>query len=128
MPFAIVLGVLLAISLSHGIATTTRARRRDLAILSALGMRRAQTSEIVIWQAMTTVVLALVIALPVGIVGASIGWRFFTDRFGIRPPISVPIVELALLTLAGLVSAIVVGLAFVPNTRRARMIDALVPE
>jgi putative ABC transport system permease protein len=128
VPFAIVLGVLLAISLSHGIATTTRARRRDLAILSALGMRRAQTSEIVVWQAITTVILALMIALPVGIVGASIGWRFFTDRFGIRPPISVPIIELVLLTLAGLVSAIVVGLAFVPNSRRVRMIDGLVPE
>jgi ABC-type antimicrobial peptide transport system permease subunit len=123
-----VLGVLLAISLSHGIATATRARRRDLAILSALGMRRSQTGQIVVWQAITTVTLAVVIALPVGIVGASIGWRFFTDRFGIRPPISVPIAQLVLLVLAGLASAIVVGLAFVPNTRRVRTIEGLVAE
>ncbi|HUP75211.1 MAG TPA: ABC transporter permease [Acidimicrobiales bacterium] len=128
VPFAIVLGVLLVISLSHGIATATRARRRDLAILSALGMRRSQTGLIVVWQAITTVSLAVVIALPVGIVGASIGWRFFTDRFGIRPPISVPVAQLVLLVLAGLVSAIVVGLAFVPNARRVRTIDGLVAE
>lgn len=128
VPFAIVLGALLAISLSHGIATTTRARRRDLAILSALGMRRRQTGKIVVWQAITTVVLALVIALPVGVVGASIGWRFFTERFGIRPPISVPIVQLVLLALAGLLSAIVVGLAFVPNASRTRKLEGLVAE
>jgi hypothetical protein len=91
-------------------------------------MRRAQTGKIVVWQAITTVVLALLIALPVGIIGASIGWRFFTDRFGIRPPISVPIVQLALVVLAGLLGAIVVGLAFAPNARRVRRLDGFVAE
>jgi hypothetical protein len=63
VPFAIALGVLLAISLAHGIATTTQARRRDLAILSALGLKRSQAGAVVVWQALTTIIVSLAIAL-----------------------------------------------------------------
>jgi hypothetical protein len=128
VPFAVALGVLLAISLAHGIATTTRARRRDLAILSALGLKRGQAGGVVVWQAITTILVSLVIAVPLGIVSSSIGWRVFTDHFGIRPPISLPFLQLSLMVLAAVVSAIAVGLVFVPNARRVRMVDRLVTE
>ena len=128
VPFAIAIGVLLAISLAHGIATTTRARRRDLAILSALGLKRGQAGVVVVWQAATTIVIALAIALPLGIVSANIGWRIFTDHFGIRPPISLPVGQLSLLVLAAIVSAVAVGLVFVPNARRVRVVERLAGE
>jgi hypothetical protein len=128
VPFAIALGGLLAISLAHGIATTTQARRRDLAILSALGWKRGQAGAVVLWQAVTTIIVSLVIALPLGIISANIGWRIFTDHFGIRPPIDLPVQQLMLMVLAAVVSAIAVGLVFVPNARRVRIVDRLVAE
>ncbi|MEO5840063.1 MAG: ABC transporter permease [Acidimicrobiales bacterium] len=128
VPFAVALGVLLAISLAHGIATTTKARRRDLAIFSALGWKRSQAGQVVIWQALTTTIISLVIALPLGIITANIGWRVFTEHFGIRPPIDVPVLELTLLALAAIVSAVAVGLVFVPSARRVRTFESLAGE
>jgi hypothetical protein len=128
VPFAIALGVLLAISLAHGIATTSLARRRDLAIMSALGWKRSQAGHVVIWQAITTIVISLAIALPLGIISANIGWRVFTDHFGIDPPIDLPVLALTLLVVAALVSAVGVSLAFVPNARRVHTLDVLAGE
>jgi hypothetical protein len=128
VPFALAIGVLLAISLAHGIATTTRARRRDLAILSALGWTRGQAGTVIVWQAVTTVVVSLIVALPLGIVSANIGWRIFTDHFGIRPPISLPVGQLSLFVLAAAFCAVLVGLAFVPTTRRVRLVEGLAGE
>jgi hypothetical protein len=128
VPFAIALGVLLAISLAHGIATTTQARRRDLAILSALGLKRSQAGAVVVWQALTTIIVSLAIALPLGIISANIGWRIFTDHFGIAPPIDLPVLQLTLLVVAAVACAIGVSLAFVPNARRVHTLDVLAGE
>jgi hypothetical protein len=128
VPFAAALGVLLAISLAHGIATTTRARGRDLAILSALGFTRGQSGGVVVWQAVTTILVAMVIAVPLGIICANVGWRVFTNHFGIDPPIELPVQQLVLLVLASIVGAVIVGLVFVPDARRVRLVDRLAGE
>jgi hypothetical protein len=118
IPFAVALALLLTVSLAHGIATTARARRNDLAILGALGLKRGQTSRIVLWQAVTLVIVALIVALPVGIIAANIGWRIFTDHFGIQPPIDLPVLGLVMLSVVALIGAIGVALLFMPRVRR----------
>jgi ABC-type lipoprotein release transport system permease subunit len=128
VPFAAALGLLLTVSLAHGIASTARARRHDMAILSALGLKRGQTSRIVVWQAVTMVVIALAVAVPFGIVVANVGWRIFTDHFGIRPPIDLPVSQLVLLALVALIGAIGVALLFVPRVRRLPQISRLAAE
>ena len=128
VPFAIALGLLLTVSLAHGIATTARARRTDLAILSALGLKRRQTSAVILWQAVTTIVLALLVALPVGILVANIGWRVFTAHFGIRPPIDLPVRQLAVLAVVALLGAVCVALLFVPRVRRLPQLARLALE
>ena len=128
IPFAIALGLLLAVSLAHGIATTARSRRTDLAILSALGLKRRQTSAVVLWQAITTIVIALAVALPLGILIANIGWRVFTAHFGIRPPIDLPVQQLALLAAVALLGAVCVALLFVPRVRRLPQLARLTIE
>ncbi len=119
LPFAMALGVVFAISLAHGIATTTRSRRRELAIMAALGMTRRQAGHVVIWQAATIVVAALAIGIPLGVVNANVLWGVFSERLGMRPRPSIPVLQLLLLALAAVLSAVVVGAAFVPSTRRA---------
>jgi ABC-type lipoprotein release transport system permease subunit len=128
VPFAVALALLLTVSLAHGIVTTTRARRHDLAILAALGLKRSQTSRVVLWQAVTLVTVALVVALPLGVLIANVGWRIFTDHFGIRPPIDVPLTELVLLAVVAIVGAVSVALLFVPRVRRLPQVARLANE
>ncbi len=119
LPFAAALGVLFAISLAHGIATTTNARRRDLAVMAALGLTGRQAGRVVVWQATTIIGAALIVGIPFGIFGANVLWGIFCGRLGIRPSPSIPVLQLALLSSGAIVSALAVGLAFVPSTRKA---------
>ena len=80
------------------------------------------------WQAVTTIVIALVVALPVGILVANIGWRIFTDHFGIRPPIDLPVPQLALLAVVALLGAVCVAVLFVPGVRRLPQLARLAIE
>jgi putative ABC transport system permease protein len=94
---AIVLTVMLIVAVSYLLTTSVRARRRDLAVLRALGSDRRQLRAIVHWQATLTTVLGLLVAVPTGIVlGRSIV-RLLTDALGIVPGAEVsPLVMLAM--------------------------------
>jgi ABC-type lipoprotein release transport system permease subunit len=54
-------------TLAHMLVSSTRRRRRDLAILKALGFTRSQVQAAVAWQATTITAIALLIGLPAGI-------------------------------------------------------------
>lgn len=119
LPFALALGVVFTISLAHGITTMTRSRRRDLGIMAALGMTRRQAGRVVLWQAGTIIMVALMIGIPFAIVTANGLWGVFSDRLGMQGRPSIPFMHLALLSSAALAGALMVGLTYVPATRRA---------
>jgi ABC-type lipoprotein release transport system permease subunit len=84
MPF-VVGGMMLVVAVAtivHGLVTSIRRRRRDLAILKTLGMRRAQISAVVAWQATTVVLIALAIGIPLGVITGNLAWSAFADRLG----------------------------------------------
>src|SRR4029078_5366292 len=54
-----VLALLTTATVAHALVTTVRRRRRDLALLKALGFLRRQTSGTVAWQATTVGVCAV---------------------------------------------------------------------
>ena len=57
--------VLLALgTMTHALVTSTRRRRRDLAVLMTLGLVRGQVRATVAWEATTFAVLALGVGLP----------------------------------------------------------------
>ena len=116
-PFAAALGVVFAISLAHGLAMTTKARRRDLAIMAALGLTPGQAGRVVVWQAATIIAAALSVGVPFAIISANVLWGIFCERLGLRPRPSIPLMKLVSLSSLALMSAIAVGLAFVPSTR-----------
>ena len=100
-----VLGVFAAGTLVHVLATNVRRRRRDLAILKTLGFHRRQVRLAVAVQSTTTVAIALVAGVPLGIVAGRWLWSLRADELGILNEPSVPRVELMLLVLAALVLA-----------------------
>ncbi|MDP8937151.1 MAG: ABC transporter permease, partial [Actinomycetota bacterium] len=62
--FLVLLGVG---ALGHVLATAVRRRRRDLAVLRAVGFRPLQVAGCVAWQAVTVSVVALALGIPLGI-------------------------------------------------------------
>jgi hypothetical protein len=107
-------GLLAAMSagiLAHTLVTAVRRRRRDLAILKTLGFVPGQVRAAVAWQATTTVLIALVVGLPLGIAAGRWVWRLFTDHLGVVPEPIVPwlIIGLAIPAALLLANLIAVG-------------------
>jgi hypothetical protein len=96
LALAAVLGALAVATIAHLLVTSTRRRRRDLAVLKTLGFVRRQVSAAVAWQATTLVALALLIGIPLGVAGGRAIWQFFASRLGVAPDPRVPLLTLAL--------------------------------
>jgi len=104
------LALIAAGTLAHMLVSSTRRRRRDLAILKTLGFTRRQVRHAIAWQATTIAAIALVIGLPTGIAGGRWAWRVFAAQLGVLPEPAVPLTTIfiaipAALALANLIAA-----------------------
>ena len=88
---AAVLGVLAVATMTHVLLTSARRRRRDLAVLKALGLVRRQVLGVVQWQAATLAATALLFGVPLGILGGRWAWVLFAGAAGVSPSASVPV-------------------------------------
>ena len=127
-PALLALGALLVMTLAHGLVTSVRARRHDLAILGALGLSRGQTRRAIVWEAVTLSACALLVGIPIGIAGASLAWLVFTRSLGISPGSAVPGAALVVLVAAVVVLAALIGaMCSIEATRSRRAAGGLVP-
>jgi hypothetical protein len=124
LPIAVaaILGVMAGAVLVSTLLSTIRRRRRDLAVLKALGFLRRDVSRTVTVQAMTLGALALVIGLPVGVVIGRLVWQGFADWQGIPSVPTVSVLVLAALGVAVLVVAAMI--AALPARYAARTLPA----
>ena len=97
------LALIAAGTLAHTLASSTRRRRRDLAVLKTLGFVRAQLRATVAWQASTLTAVAASIGLVGGIIGGRLVWTFFAGRLGIRAEPAIPLLLLIVIIPAALV-------------------------
>ena len=87
---AIILALMVTAALSYHLASSVHRRRRDLAILRALGADRRQLRATVHWQACFVAAVGLVIGVPLGI---GIGSRIHTsiaNSLGVVPAVATP--------------------------------------
>ena len=118
------LAVLAAAGLTHGLVSSVRRQRRDLAVLAALGFTRHQLVGAVLWQAATFALVALAVALPVGVLAGRQAWSLVADGLGIPPAPRVPFVALGVvIAVTGVVASTV---ASVPARRAANTRPAVV--
>jgi hypothetical protein len=105
LPLAISLGVSLAavLALALTIGASVRQRRRELALLKSLGMRRRQLRTVVASQTTTILVIAVIIGIPLGIAAGRWAWTAFANAIGVVPAPAVPVSAIALGALAILV-------------------------
>ena len=93
---ALVLAVLAFATLAHALVSAVRRRRRDLALLATLGLTRRQVSATVAWQATAVGVCALVIGVPLGVIGGRWAWSLLADDLGTPSEPRVPVLALAI--------------------------------
>ena len=106
-------------TVAHALVTTVRRRRRDLAVLRAVGFTRRQTRGAIVWQSTLLAVAGLVVGVPVGIAVGRITWRWLADGF---PIVYVPPGALvAILVVAGLAIALANALAAGPAHAATRI-------
>ena len=122
---SILLGAAVALSalasLILALTAAVRRRRRDLALLKALGFTRRQISATIAWQATSTVAVGLLIGVPVGIAAGRLMWTLFARQLDVVAEPAVPFIVIGLIVLAALVAAN--ALAALPG-RSARSVPA----
>jgi len=105
---AALLAVLALIAVTHAIASSTRRRRRDLAILQTIGFERQQVRRTVEWQATALAVGGLAVGVPLGIVAGVAVWRAIAESLGVRATTSLP-VELLLVAPVTIVAVTLIA-------------------
>ncbi len=92
-PFVLglVLSLLAVGTLSHVLFTAVFRRRRDLAVLKTIGMRRHQLLGVVAWQASALAAAAVIIGIPLGTVAGRWLWAAFAGSVGIATGASIPV-------------------------------------
>jgi ABC-type lipoprotein release transport system permease subunit len=118
---ALLLAALALLTLAHTLIMSIQRRRRDLAVLRAIGADRHWISRAVHWQATLLTALPLIFGIPAGLAVGSVVFRVFADRVGAFPDPSIPVLLLASMTLALLVIA---NLTAIVPARRARRVPA----
>lgn len=124
----VLLGVLLALlavgTLTHVLLTSVRRRRRDLAVLKILGLRRSQVLSIVLWQSSALATVALILGLPLGIVAGRWSWALFAGSVGVSGTAVLPVlIVLAAIPVTLLLAA---AIAAGPGWAAARLRPAVI--
>jgi putative ABC transport system permease protein len=110
--------VLLAAVVVHALVLAIRQRRRELAVLQALGYTPRQVIGTCTWQAAAIAVVATIVGIPLGVVLGEWAWTVLADALHV---VSEPVVPAAaLLVTCAAVLAIVVVAALVPGSLAAR--------
>jgi ABC-type antimicrobial peptide transport system permease subunit len=106
-PLALATGVAAAAVLALGLTVlaSVRQRRRELALLKALGLRGRQLRAVVAWQTSITLVVATAVGVPLGLVAGRWAWASFANAIGVVPTPVVPQLSL----VAGVAALLVAG-------------------
>jgi ABC-type lipoprotein release transport system permease subunit len=78
-----VVGLLGIGTVAHAMLSAVRRRQRELAVLKAIGFVRSDTRRAVVWQALTFVLVALAVGLPVGVLAGRAAWSIAAHGLGI---------------------------------------------
>ena len=87
-----------------------RRRRREFAILKALGLLRRQIREISAWQVTILAGLALLVGLPLGLAAGRWSWQLFGAGLGVAADARVPVTLVLVMVPAVLIIANAVAL------------------
>ena len=106
------------------LVASVRRRRRDLALLKALGFTQRQLSAAIAWQATVAALCGVVVGLPLGIISGRELWILFARSIDAVPDPTVSILSVVLIGAGAFVFSNLV--AVLPGRIAARTSTALV--
>jgi ABC-type lipoprotein release transport system permease subunit len=115
-------GAVVALALT--LVASVRRRRRELALLKALGFTQRQLAATVAWQASIVGLVGVVFGVPLGIALGRWLWTLFAREIYAVPDATVPVLAIALVAIGSLVLVNVI--AALPGRSAARTETALV--
>lgn len=118
------LALLGTLALVHALAVTTRLRRRDLAVLRALGARPRQAAAAVLATSGTIAAIGLVVGLPLGWATARLVWGEVAASTGVAGDVVVP-PSVAVGLVLSVVVAVAVAVVPARKVARARPAEVL---
>ncbi len=111
-------------TIGNSLFTSVRRRRRDLAILKAIGFGPRQVAAVVGWQATTFATVSLIVGIPVGIIAGGWAWTVVASSIGSSSPPQIPALVVALMVPATIVFCNLIAAA--PGWAAARIPPAVV--
>jgi len=127
--FPLLLGVTLALfgaaTLAHLLFVSVARRRRQVALLKVLGFVRRQVLAATCWQALTVVVVGLVIGVPVGILAGRDIWLLFATHLGAVPVAIIPVGLICVVCAVIIVGGLALAVAPAAFAVRVRPAEAL---
>lgn len=105
---AALLGLIAVATIFHLLVTTIHRRRRELALLRALGFRRRQVISTLGWQVSTVTVASVVAGIPLGIAAGRWAWNAVAHSLGVPAVATAPIPALLAIGVGALVLANIV--------------------
>ena len=103
------LAVVALLTIAHLLMTSVRRRRREFAVLRALGFTAWQVRGTLCWQALTLAGIALLLGVPAGIASGRLCWQVFAHQLGITPVLAVPVAVLSVMAAGWLAAAAVIA-------------------
>jgi len=108
---AAIVGALALLAIGQLVVVATRRRRRDFAVLRALGATPRWVGAAVHWHATVTAMLTVIIAIPVGMAAGRALFQPYAERIGARGDTAVPVlwimgVGVVLIVAVNLVAAV----------------------
>jgi hypothetical protein len=107
---AAVLALAAISALGLTLTSSVRSRRREFALLKALGFTRRQLASTVAWQSTAAAVLGVVVGVPVGVALGRWLWTLFANGINAVPLPDVPVLEVTLVALGAIAFANLVAL------------------
>ena len=93
------------VALAFTLNASVRKRRRDLAMLRALGFTGRQLRTVVVWQASVNGLVGVVAGIPLGILAGRWLWTLFARHIDAVPEPTIPVVSLVIVALVTMVLA-----------------------
>ena len=106
LALALALAAAAVLSLAVALLASVRQRRRQLALLKALGLTRRQVREVIAWQASIILLVAAAVGVPLGVAAGHWAWASFAASLGVVPVTVVP----GLALLAGCIGLLAAGI------------------
>ena len=116
---------LAAATLGHALIVSVRRRRRDFAVLRSLGFTSGQVQQAVSWRALLAGACAVVVGVPVGVIGGRWAWRLVAHDVGLASAPVVPVGWTLVPAAGALALAMLISIGPGISAGRRRLVDLL---